>query len=283
MEDANNSFKDMFSKVFRKKSGDEENEFEEEIIDILQEGHEQGVIQSDEAEMISNIFEFGDKEAREVMTIRKKMKALEVNTSLKEALNFMLEEGYSRYPLYEGDLDNIVGILHLKDAMRAYIAGKMNVPLKKLAREVYFAHETQKINSLFKEMQTQKMHMAIILDEYGQTEGLVAMEDILEVIVGNIWDEDDDEEQGILKVGDHTYCILGWTRLNEIEDVLGISFPDDDIETINGFLLYKLGHLPQENEEIEIEYEGYLFYPEVVDNKMIKQVKVMKRLDSVME
>lgn len=283
MEDVNNSFKEMFSKVFKRKGTEEENEFEEEIIDMLQEGHEQGVIPSDEAEMISNIFEFGDKEARDVMTIRKKIKAIEIHTSLKDALMFMLEEGYSRYPLYEDNLDNIVGILHLKDTMKAYIAEDGDVPLKKLAREASFVHETQKINSLFKEMQTKKIHMVIVLDEYGQTEGIVVMEDILEVIVGNIWDEDDEEEQGIVKIGENTYRIFGWTRLDEIEDVLEIVFPEDDIGTINGFLLYQLGHLPKEDEKIEIEYKGYYFYPEIVDNKMIKQVKVMKRLDPVLE
>lgn len=277
MEDSGNSLKEMFSKVFRRKNGEDENEFEEELIDMIQEGHEQGAIQSDEVEMISNIFEFGDKEARDVMTIRKRIKAVEIKVPLKEALAFMLEEGYSRYPLYEDDIDNIIGVLHLKDAMKAYMADQTEISLKDIAREAYFTHETQNINILFKEMQTQKIHMAIVLDEYGQTEGIVAMEDILEVIVGNIWDEYDQEEQGITKIGDDAYLILGWTRLDEIEDVLGIEFPDEDIETLNGFLLYKLGHLPEEKEQIEIEYEGYSFCPQVVDNKMIKQVRVMKK------
>ncbi len=277
MEDSGNSLKEMFSKVFRRKNGEDENEFEEELIDMIQEGHEQGAIQSDEVEMISNIFEFGDKEARDVMTIRKRIKAVEIKVPLKEALAFMLEEGYSRYPLYEDDIDNIIGVLHLKDAMKAYMADQTEISLKDIAREAYFTHETQNINILFKEMQTQKIHMAIVLDEYGQTEGIVAMEDILEVIVGNIWDEYDQEEQGITKIGDDAYLILGWTRLDEIEDVLEIEFPDEDIETLNGFLLYKLGHLPEEQEQIEIEYEGYSFCPQVVDNKMIKQVRVMKK------
>lgn len=280
MEDAGNSFRDLFSKVFRKKNVEEENEFEEELIDMIQEGHEQGAIQSDEAEMISNIFEFGDKEARDVMTIRKKIKAIENKTPLKEAIDFMLQEGYSRYPLYEEDIDNIIGVLHLKDAMKAYMAEMKVQELKEIAREAYFVHETQNINHLFKEMQTQKIHMAIVLDEYGQTEGIIAMEDILEVIVGNIWDEYDEEEQEITKIGENSYRVVGWVRLDELEDLLDIEFPEGDIETLNGFLLYKLGHLPAENEKIEIEYEGYVFCPEMMDNKMIKQVKVTKKLDS---
>ena len=280
MEDSGNSFKNMFSKVFRRKNIDEENEFEEEIIDMIQEGHEHGAIQSDEAEMISNIFEFGDKEARDVMTIRQKISVIENKTKLKDALDFMLEEGYSRYPIYEEDIDNIVGVLHLKDAMKAYMAEVKIQSLKEIAREVYFVHETQNINHLFKEMQTKKIHMAIVLDEYGQTEGIIAMEDILEVIVGNILDEYDEEEQEITKIGEDSYRVVGWTRLDDLEDLLEIEFPEEDIETLNGFLLYKLGHLPSENEEIEIEYEGYLFRPEVMDNKMIKQIKVTKKLDS---
>lgn len=276
MEDSGNSFRDMFSKVFRRKNGDEENEFEEEIIDMVQEGHEQGAIQTDEAEMISNIFEFGDKEARDVMTIRKKVVAIDIEMPLKEAISYMLEEGYSRYPLFEVDIDNIVGVLHLKDAMKAYMSGK-DYPLKEIAREAYFVHETQNINTLFKEMQTQKIHMAIVLDEYGQTEGIVAMEDILEVIVGNILDEYDEEETEITQIGEETYLIQGLTRLDEIENLLEIEFPDENIETLNGFLLYQLGHLPEENEQIEIEYSGYLFRPVVIDMKMIKQVKVTKK------
>lgn len=276
MEDSGNSFKDMFSKVFRRKSGEEENEFEEEIIDMVQEGHEQGAIQTEEAEMISNIFEFGDKEARDVMTIRQKIKGIEIEMSLKEAMTYMLEEGYSRYPLYEGDIDNVVGVLHLKDAMKAYMSGK-DYSLKEIAREAYFVHETQNINTMFKEMQTQKIHMAVVLDEYGQTEGIVAMEDILEVIVGNILDEYDEEEQDIAQIGEDTYLIQGLTRLDELEDLLEIQFPDEDFETLNGFLLYKLGHLPEENEPIEIEYAGYLFQSTIMDHKMIKQVKVMKK------
>lgn len=276
MEDSGNSLKDMLSKVFRRKGSEDDNEFEEELIDMIQEGQEQGVIQSDEVELIANIFEFGDKVAKDVMTIRKKIKAIDIHMSLKEALNFMIEEGYSRYPLYEEEIDNIVGILHIKDAMKAYMQDQHQISLKSIAREAYFTHENQNINSLFKEMQTQKIHMAMVLDEYGQTEGVIGMEDILEVIVGDIGKEHEDEDQGIIKTEEESYTILGLTRLDEIKDELGIQFPDEDFETLNGFLLYKLGHLPEEGETIEIDYEGYSFCPQIVDNKMIKQVKVVQ-------
>jgi len=167
-----------------------EEQVEEEIKSMVTEGHEQGVILEDEAEMINNIFEFGDKEARDVMTPRQKIVGMDLSLSLEEAMGIMLENGFSRYPLYQDDLDTIIGVLHLKDAMKYYIRDK-EVPLKEIGREAFFVHPTQNIRKLLKDMQVKKVHMAVVVDEYGQTEGIVAMEDILEEIVGNILDEYD--------------------------------------------------------------------------------------------
>lgn len=276
MEEGNRPFKNVFSRVFHRKNTEQENEFEEEIKDMIEEGHEQGAILTQEAEMFKKIFEFGDKEAKDVMTFRQKIEAVEVSTALEDAVKFMLEEGYSRYPLYEEDIDNIVGVLHLKDAMKFYVKGN-EVPLIQIAREPFYVHETQNINILFKDMQTKKIHMAIVVDEYGQTEGIVAMEDILEVIVGEILDEYDEEEQDITKlVEKDSYLVQGLTRLDEVEGILEIKFPDEDFETLNGFLLYKLGRLPNPHEEIEIVYEGYSFRVLEVQDKMIKQIKVSR-------
>lgn len=271
------------SRLFRRMKRNKENEnagleeqVEEEIMSMVTEGHEQGVILEDEAEMINNIFEFGDKEARDVMSPRQKIEGIDAELSLEEAMNIMLESGFSRYPLYQEDLDNIVGVLHLKDAMRYYMRDK-DVPLTEIAREPFFVHPTQNIQKLLKDMQTKKIHMAIVVDEYGQTEGIVAMEDILEEIVGNILDEYDEEEHDIIRLGQQdSFLMRGMARLEEISELLDIEFPDEDIDTLNGFLLYELGRLPLPDEEINIVYQGYTFHPIDIHDKMIVQVKVSK-------
>ncbi|MDD5968927.1 MAG: hemolysin family protein [Candidatus Fimousia sp.] len=255
---------------------EENNEYEEEIKNMMNQGLEQGIIEADEREMINNVFEFGDKECKDVMRFRKKIVGIDNQMSIEECLNFMLEQPYSRYPLYETDIDNILGVLYLKDVIEAYL-NQEEKPLSEIAREAFFVHETMEISDLFKEMQLKKIHMAIVVDEYGQTEGIVAMEDMLEVIVGNIFDEYDIDEHEITKLGEEGgYLIQGVTRLDVLEELLDIEFPDEDIETINGFLIDQLGHLPEDNEEVEIIYEGYSFKSMDIHEKMVRQIKVSK-------
>ncbi|MEE1314012.1 MAG: hemolysin family protein [Lachnospiraceae bacterium] len=255
---------------------DENNEYEEEIKNMVEEGLEQGVIEAEEKELINNVFEFGDKECKDVMRFRKKIAGIDNCMSIEECLNYMLEKPYSRYPLYEGDIDNILGVLYLKDVIEAFINHEEK-SLSEIAREAFFVHETMEISDLFKEMQLKKIHMAIVVDEYGQTEGIVAMEDMLEVIVGNILDEYDIDEHEITKLGEEGgYLIQGVTRLDELAELLDIEFPDEDIETINGFLIDQLGHLPEDNEEVEIIYEGYSFKSMDIHEKMVRQIKVSK-------
>lgn len=269
--------------IFSRNKEVDEDKVEEEIMSMVEEGHEQGAILTDEAEMISNIFEFGDKEVKDVMTSRQKIVGIEKETSLEEAMVFMLDHNFSRYPIYEDDIDNIVGILHLKDAMIYYMKDR-EVPIETIAREANYVHPTQNISKLFKKMQSEKIHMEVVIDEYGQTEGIVAMEDILEVIVGNILDEYDEEEHDIVKLGDNnSYLIRGMARLDEIEELLDIEFPDEDIDTLNGFILYQLGRLPKEEENIDIIYQGYSFKPIDIHDKMIVQVKVTKYVEEKSE
>ena len=253
---------------------EEENEYEEEILSIIDEGHKQGAIEADEALMISNIFEFGDKEAKEIMRFRRKIVGIDMNTPLEEAVNFLLEQRYSRFPIYEEDIDNIVGIVHIKEVYKAYLENP-ELSLKDIAAEPVFIHQTKEVSDLFKEMQSEKIHMVIVIDEYGQTEGLVCMEDILEVIVGKIMDEYDVEEKDIInlaKEGD--YLVQGMTRLDEIEELLGIEFPDEDVETLNGFLINKLGRLPDDNEDISVLYEGYEFMAVEIKEHIFQQIKI---------
>ena len=269
-----------FRGLFSKKNSEELTDtVEEEILSIIEEGHEQGAIMSDEAELISNVFEFGDKEARDVMSPRQKIVGIEAETGVREALDIMLENSYSRYPIYEEDVDNIIGVLHIKEAVKAYLVNeKQNV--SELGSKPFYIHPTHKISKLFDEMRTNKIHMAIVVDEYGQTEGIVAMEDLLEVIVGDILDEHDEEEVDIMKLAaGEGYIVKGSTKLEELEDLFEITFPDEDIDTVNGFMLYELGRLPEANEKIDIMYQKFMFEAIERDDKMIKKVRIRKRVD----
>ena len=267
------SFKALFGK---KNIEDQADAVEEEILSIIEEGHD---ILSDEAEMISNVFEFGDKEAKDVMTPRQKIVGIEENTDIKETLDIMLENSYSRYPIYEEDLDNILGILHIKEAVAAYLSDSTQTA-GALVSKPYYVHPTQKIRKLFNEMQANKIHMAVVVDEYGQTEGLVAMEDILEVIVGDILDEHDEEENDILKMAaGEGYIVKGSTKLEELEDLFDIHFPEEDIDTVNGFMLYEYGRLPEDQDSIQITYQNFLFEALEWEERMIRKVRIRKVLD----
>ncbi len=253
---------------------------EEEIISMVNEGHEQGVIQASEAEMISNIFEMGEKEAQDIMTHRNNVVAIDADTSLKDAIAFMLEGKNSRYPVYEEDIDHIVGILHLKDAIRFHGSGdKQEISLREwegLLREPHFVPQTKNIDELFHEMQAEKLQMVIVVDEYGQTDGLVAMEDILEEIVGNIMDEYDVESEYIEEKGNDEYVIEGKTPLEELEERFDISFAEEEFDTLNGFLISKMDKIPEPDEQFDMDYKGYNFKLLSVEGKMIQSVLVTK-------
>lgn len=260
---------------------------EEEIISMVNEGHEQGVLQASEAEMITNIFEFGDKEAQDIMTHRKNILAIDGDMSLHEAISFMVGESNSRYPVYVGDIDHIIGILHFKDAIRyqeqhaASASARSVKSIKGLLREVKFIPETRNLDVLFHNMQSLKIQMVIVIDEYGQTAGLVAMEDILEEIVGNIMDEYDEDDCYIEEKSENEYIIEGLTPLEELEDRFGIKFEEEEFETLNGFLISKMDRIPREDEQFEVEYQGYNFKVMTVKSNVIQTVLVTRLEEKV--
>lgn len=265
-------------------TADDENVTEEDIMSMVNEGHEQGVLEAGETEMITNIFQLGDKEAWDIMTHRTNMVVLAADSTLRDAVDFILNEGTNtRYPVYGDDIDDIVGILHLRDAM-AYFEMPENKDrtlrdVPGLLREASFIPETRSIDTLFKEMQSNKIHMEIVVDEYGQTAGLLTMEDILEEIVGNIMDEYDEEEVFILEQEDHSFLMNGMTPLEDVMDALDIRFSEEDsdtYDTLNGFLISKLDRIPQEDEKPLVEYGGYRFQVVKVGNKLIETVHVSK-------
>ena len=253
---------------------------EEEIISMVHEGHEQGVLEASEAEMITNIFEFGDKKASDIMTHRNSIIALDSEMLFKDALVQMLTESNSRYPVYEENLDHIIGVLYLKDAMRLHTSDEsLNRPIGKvqgLVRKAVFVPETKNIDDLFKSMQSQKNQMVIVMDEYGQTSGLVTMEDILEEIVGNIMDEYDADENHIKEKGNNEYIIEGMTKLEDLEERFGIDFGESEFETLNGYLISKLDRIPDEDENSEVSVDGYKFKILSVEKNVIQSVLVTK-------
>lgn len=237
--------------------------------------------QKEAAGLIRNILRYLDKEAGDIMTHRKNIVAISGEEVLEDALKFMLSENFSRFPIYGEDIDEITGILHLRDAMTAYFQEELRkVPVGQLSeyiRPVTFIPETKSIDTLFREMQAEKSHMTIVLDEYGQTSGLVAMEDILEEIVGNILDEYDEEEIRILRQPDGSYLAEGLTELEELEEVIPVVFEKEEYETLNGFLIAQLDRIPAEDEKEQVEYEGWIFTILQVDNNIIQRVKIEKR------
>lgn len=255
---------------------------EEEIISMVKEGHEQGVLMENEAEMIHNIFEFGDKEAKDIMTHRKNISALEGTITFGEALDVISESNNSRFPVYVDDIDNIIGVLHIKEAL--IFARKpecYDTPIKDikgLVRKVDFIPETRNISLLFQEMQSEKNHMVIVVDEYGQTSGIVALEDIIEVIVGDILDEHDVEEKLIIKQFTGSYIMSGMADYEDVAKIL--DFPEDEeedtYETLNGYLISKIDKIPEDNDKISIEENGYTFRVLKIENRIIQKVLVTK-------
>lgn len=278
VENDNNFLSGLFRKLGKRRDDDVT---EEEIIDMVNEGHEQGVLAENEAEMINNIFEFGDRQASDVMVHRKNIIAIDCETTVDEAFQFILAENYSRYPVYDGDIDNIIGIMHLRDLLKVYVdPANRTKKVRDVKHQVLFdatyIPETRNLNVLFKDMQSKKSHMAIVVDEYGQTSGLITLEDVLEEIVGDILDEYDDEEVLINREDDGTYVLDGQTTLEDIEDLFDIHFDCEDIDTINGYMMYKMGKIPSENEEFVCECGGYEFRVLEVKDKMITKVQAVK-------
>lgn len=253
---------------------------EDEIITIVNEGQEQGIIEDNEAEMITKIIEFGDKQASDIMVHRTSINAIDGDTTVMEAYQYILESNNSRYPVYQNDINNIIGILHLKDIVRANNDARKRrkkvSEVKDLLYEPEFIPETRNLNDLFKMMQKDKIHMAIVVDEYGQTSGIVTMEDIIEEIMGNIQDEHDDEEELIFRREDDTYVVDGMSLLEDVGEELSIDF-ESQYNTINGFMTDRLGKIPNpDNVGFTVEYCGYIFKAIEVGNRVFETISITK-------
>ncbi len=254
---------------------DEEVVTEEEIRMMVDVGGEKGVIEDTQIEMINNIFEFDDIDVADIMTHRTDMVCVDENEPLVEAVKLSIENGFSRIPVYEEDPDNIIGIVYIKDFLK-YVG--TNLPktktVKDMMRPAYYVPETKRCGELFTEMTEKRVQMAVVVDEYGGTAGIVTLEDLLESIVGNIQDEYDQEDEEISIINDTTFEVEGITDIEEVEEHTGKKFPDGDYDTIGGYIISVLGFLPQDGEMNEVQFENVKFTVLNVEERRIGKVKV---------
>jgi CBS domain containing-hemolysin-like protein len=251
---------------------------EEEIRALVKMGEEEGVIEQEEREMIHSIFEFGDTVAREVMVPRIDMDVLEDTATATDAVQLILATGHSRIPIFHESIDNVVGILYLKDLLRPLAEGRDGVPVSNLTRPVYYVPESKRLDELFKEMQRRKVHVAIVVDEYGGTSGLVTIEDLLEEIVGPITDEHDVEERLVEVVNDQVALVEGRASIEEVNELLRLGLPLEDVDTIGGFVYSLLGHVPRPGERVA--YDGLEIVVEQVEGQRIGKVKITRAVPS---
>ncbi len=255
----------------------EEHYSEEEIRSLLEVGQETGLIKETGKEMITSIFEFDDKLAYEVMTPRTDVYMININDNLADYVDELLEERYARVPVYEKDSDNIIGILYMKDFMiQARKHGFENVDIRSLLRKPYLVPESKNIDELFRELQATKVHIAILIDEYGGVAGIATIEDLIEEVMGNIDDEYDDSESKIEKLDDYTYLIDGQYYIDDLNDELQLDLESEEHETIGGLIIDILGEIPDEDETEEriIELENCTFKIESVKDRRIDKVKL---------
>ncbi|SCG84165.1 UPF0053 protein [Proteiniborus sp. DW1] len=257
------------------KDGLDEKVSREEIRSLVEAGQEHGAINAIEKEMINSIFEFDNKSAYEVMTPRTEVYLIDIKTPLSEYLDDLIEERYSRIPVYEEDTDNIIGILYMKDFLvEARKHGFENVNIRGILHAPYFVPETKNIDELFRELQSSKKHIAILINEYGGFSGIVSIEDLIEEVMGNIEDEYDDDGPEIKKIDNNTYLVDGMLQLSKFSDFFDLDIENKDYETIGGLIIDLLGRIPKDVEEDVIEYYNLVFKIEKVKEKRIERIKV---------
>ncbi len=264
------------SKLFGVGENDEETVTEEEIKMMVDEGEEKGTIEEDEKELINNVFEFNDITVSEVMTHRKDIFALDINIGNEELLQELSKEEYrySRIPVYDETIDEIKGILYVKDVLKNI--NKKTFKVKNVVKDAYFVSQNRLINEVFKELQKNKVQIAIIVDEYGGTAGLITMEDIIEELVGDIYDEYDKEEKEFEKIDSNTFLLAGNMTIYDVNKLLDAGIPEGDYDTLSGFLQEELGRIPGDKEKPIIETEKVTYKIEKYKDKRILKVKACK-------
>ena len=266
----------MISKLFGVGESEEEIVTEEEIKMMVDQGEEKGTIGEEERELINNVFEFNDITVSEIMTHRTDIFGIDINSKIEDIIQDMAKEDYrySRIPVYDETIDEIKGILYVKDVLKNM--NKKTIKIKSIMKEAYFVPQNKLINELFKELQKNKKQMAVIVDEYGGTAGIVTMEDILEELVGDIYDEYDKIEQEYEKLDENTYLISGSMPIYDVNKLIGAKIPEGDYDTLSGFLQEKMGRIPEDEETPIIETESVTYKIEEYEDKRIVKVKACK-------
>jgi putative hemolysin len=246
-----------------------------EIRSMAEVGSEEGSIEEEEKELIHSIFEFGDTIVREVMVPRPDIIAVEDDKTLRDVQALVLTHGYSRIPVYHENLDNVTGIVFAKDVLKALHQGKVDMPLRDIARPAHFVPESKKVADLLREMQKEKFHVALVTDEYGSATGIVSLEDLLEELVGEITDEYDLEEPEMVEVADGVYRVSGKTPIDDVNELLGTELPDEEWDTLGGFVLDLFGKIPESGEEVT--FQGLTFEVEEVRGRRIATVLITRQ------
>ena len=264
------------SKIFGIGENEEQTVTEEEIRMMLDQGKEKGTIEDGEKELINNVFEFNDITVSEIMTHRKDIFAVDKNIKLQELLEEITEVDYrySRIPVYDETIDEIQGVIYIKDILKNM--NKKNFKVKNIMKDAYYVPQNKVIDELFQEMQKNKVQMAIVVDEYGGTAGLITMEDILEELVGDIYDEYDEVEEEYTKIDENTYILSGSMTIYDVNKLLNAGIPEGDYDTLSGFLQEELGRIPEDEETPTIETEKITYKIEEYEDRRILKVKACK-------
>jgi putative hemolysin len=257
---------------------DEEEVTEEEIRMMIDVGEEKGTIDEIEKVFINNVFDFDDKVVADVMVHRTRVVAISLDSSLDDIVEIINSEKFTRIPVYEDSIDNIVGVLHVKDLLLYFTNNRENLPfdIKNFIRKPYFVPESKKLDELFRELQVKKIHMVVVVDEYGGTAGIITVEDLLEEIVGSILDEYDEEEYKYEKLDESTYLFDGSISLNQVAELIGVILPVEEYETLSGYVIGQLGQIPEEDEKPVVELDNLVFKVEEIEDKMLSRIKVCK-------
>ncbi|MBW1975077.1 MAG: HlyC/CorC family transporter [Deltaproteobacteria bacterium] len=267
-------------KVFRRVSEiSEPEELEREIQELITEGELRGVISEDEGEMIQRIFSFRDTTAREIMVPRTDVTAVRADTKLRQVIEIIVESGHSRIPVFEETLDNITGIIHAKDLLRYW--GQEDIEARELIKPPYYIPETKKISAVLAELKHRKSHLAVVVDEYGGTAGILTLEDIIEEIIGDIMDEYDREQDWISEANDGSIVVDARLDVEDLERYMGVNLPEGRFESVGGFIISLLGRVPKKGEKIhynDIEME----IVEATDRKIVK-VKIRRLQEKLSE
>lgn len=253
--------------------GDEQKVTKEEIKSLIEEGEEYGAINESEKEMIEGIFEFNDKRTEKIMIPRTEVYCIDIEDDLDLYLDELLKTKFSRIPVYEDSIDNIIGILYMKDfIIEAREKGFDNINIREILQKPYFVHEGKKVHSLLKSMQASKMHMAIVIDEYGGFSGIVTIKDLIEEITGELNDCDDNDDEEIIQIDSKTFLVDGITPLDEINDKLQLELECKDVDTLSGFLINLIGKIPSEKDEMNIKYKNINFKIDKFNEKRIERI-----------